>query len=308
MLKAFMVRYVIVAIVASISMAGAGAIVQSDGTIQTEVQEKAHQRLVREEKEDARSVSIEPHGDVLFQEGTDPTTEVDAQDPAGLPRPKLGARLGSAFSSTYPGATDVNVVLPRSADAVIVDGSNKSDTCPWLLGVSTGSDSMLCWNASTCDPSEKGDACCKEAGGVLQCPDHLPFMCQKKSCGQVDGAGGDHCCKAECNLADGGERLCVTGPDGDAGARGVPGPDGKRGHEGHMGVEGHDGHYGKVGPPGEAGPEGKGAWDHAPSKAASTDLLIAVCVVNALLAIGMYVFLKFLKHLNNKKAGAGVSF
>lgn len=295
------VHHMIAALVASMAMSGAVASVQGD-----EVQEKVPSRLVREE---TQAVSIHPHGALGFSgaslsEGASappyvPTGDTDRDDPAQYSTETRPPTLGS-YHTPAPSPVIHPIVTTQQSAQFVLEGT-KADNCPWLNGVSTGSNSMLCWDATTCDPSTAGDACCMAKGGVLQCPDTLPLMCQKKSC------GGDHCCKVDCTDQE-GIRQCVAGPLGSPGSPGAPGPTGTRGDEGTYGHEGEDGKYGKEGPPGETGPEGPASTNSPPASAATMTLLIAVAVVNALLAIGMYFFLKVLKHVDNKKAAANASF
>jgi len=302
-------------IVAFVSTAIAGdSIVQSDGSILTEELDTGHeprvQRLVREEPvQDVHSVSIQHHGGLLegatssqgkLDRSYNPTSTVDEKDPGSINEAISEASPGK-LSYSPPAVTTTNlIVTTRNPNAVVLQGT-KADNCPWLDDQSTGTSSMLCWDAETCDPSTAGDGCCAAHGGVLQCPDAAPNMCQRKAC------SGDHCCKTDC-AADDGVRLCVTGPLGAPGAPGAPGPAGKRGIEGHMGAEGDDGAWGIVGPPGERGEEGPMAGDPPPKSAATIPLLVCVALVNALVAIGMYIFLKFLHSMSSKKAAASASF
>jgi hypothetical protein len=303
----FAVCHTIAAVVAT-AIAG-DSIVQSDGTILTEEHQTGHeprvQRLVREEPvQDVQSVSIQHHGalleDATSSEGNlkrnyDPTSTVDAKDPGSV------NAADGRLSFSPPVAKVISpIVTMRNPNAVVLQGS-KADNCPWLDDQSTGTSSMLCWDAETCDPFTVGDGCCAAHGGVLQCPDAMPKMCARKAC------SGDHCCKTDC-AADDGIRLCVTGPLGAAGAPGAPGPPGGRGHEGHEGHTGEEGQWGIVGPPGARGEEGPMAGDGPPKNAATIPLLVCVALVNALVAIGMYVFLKFLQSMGSKKAAASASF
>lgn len=220
-----------------------------------------------------------------------PTAVADADDPA-----KYAKNSRGLFGYSDQPQTS-NIVTKKHTNEVVLDGT-KLDNCPWLDGASTGTNSMLCWDATTCDPSEKGDACCYEHGGVLQCPQDYPNMCNKKNC------GGDHCCAVDCSL-QGGLRQCIEGPVGSPGAPGKIGPPGKRGLEGKAGVEGPDGKYGKPGPPGEPGPEGPAAPNGPPRSAASRTLVVAVSAVNAVMAVGVYILLKFLyNHQSGKAAPA----
>jgi hypothetical protein len=79
-----------------------------------------------------------------------------------------------------------------------------------------------------------------------------------------------------------------VGPIGDAGAVGEDGP------------EGPVGDVGERGPPGEEGPEGPSAPDFAPPNAATYMLFGLVVAVNGLLAVMMYLILKYLYLLSKK--------
>lgn len=258
------------------------------------------QRLVREERMqdsidkllESTIASIRPHGAALLEAGTvakkkrTPTQTSDPNDPAQFvtsapsPAPMLGGS-GGASTTLHPHA----VVLPGTPE----------ENCPWLGGTSTGSDAMLCWNAQTCNPSTDGDDCCVKHGGTIQCPDSAPMLCEKRAC------GGDHCCKVDCADQD-GIRLCETGPVGSPGASGPPGPVGDRGPPGGTGPQGPLGAVGQPGPPGEQGEEGPISESAPPKNAATGSLLWLTVILNCLMAILMYLVLKYLKHLEAKKA------
>jgi len=58
------------------------------------------------------------------------------------------------------------------------------------------------------------------------------------------------------------------------------------------------------GPPGEDGEEGPISTDKPPKNAATQMLLIFTIVLNAMLAFGLYLFLKFLHGMSKKKGVA----
>lgn len=279
----------VVAIFASMAMAGAGLTVQSDGTILTEVRDTGHeprpQRLVRrpgEPGEDLHYVNIEAHGAIL------------AQQHQGAPRFKYGGPTATEDENDPAATEDSTETRQRRKTSHKRATGSQNGNCPWLDGTSTGTNSMLCFDAETCDPSVEGIGCCAKHGGVIQCPDTLPMMCQRKAC------EGDHCCKVDCS-DQGGIRPCSAGPMGHAGSRGAPGPNGERGHEGHHGHIGHDGNWGSIGPPGNPGPRGPVASDIPPEGAVSITLLVCAALMNAALALGMYYSLRFLKQLDDNK-------
>jgi hypothetical protein len=181
--------------------------------------------------------------------------------------------------------------------AVVVAGTPETN-CPWLGGQGTGSEEMLCWDDQTCDPSNhaEGLGCCVSHGGVVQCPDSIPFLCEMRC---QDGAG-DHCCAANCDDKD-GERLCAIGP---VGGSGEDGPIGKRGPPGPLGETGPPGQEGPEGPPGpqgQEGPEGPSASsDFVPPNAASYMLFGITVGLNIFLAILMYLALKYLYLLSKQ--------
>lgn len=217
-----------------------------------------------------------------------PTNTDDPHDPAGYEappeRPPQQAVIFDGVSTTL------------HPHAVVVAGTEATN-CPWKGGVSTGSEDMLCWDDQTCDPSNhaEGLGCCVSHGGVVQCPDSIPNLCEER----CQAGGGDHCCAADCTDL-GMERKCETGPPGAPGPRGEVGPIGDAGAVGEDGPEGPVGDVGERGPPGEEGPEGPSAPDFAPPNAATYMLFGLVVAVNGLLAVMMYLILKYLYLLSKK--------
>jgi hypothetical protein len=274
------------------------------------------QRVVRAEPNlDSKSIdhefesaiaSIRPHGELLkeqprtasLSEGStaakksrsSPDETTDENDPAQyVTAPGHVALKGVGVN--YGG-----VSTTVHAHAVVLPGT-EADNCPWIGGVSTGTDEMLCWNSETCNPSTDGDDCCVSKGGTIQCPQALPILCERRVC------GGDHCCKVDCSDQD-GERMCQTGPVGSPGQSGISGASGARGPPGAQGVPGPTGPDGLAGPPGEAGNEGPSSGDAPPKNAASTKLLGFAVGLNAILAFGVYLFLKTLSHMQKKSENA----
>jgi len=88
--------------------------------------------------------------------------------------------------------------------------------------------------------------------------------------------------------------------------QGPPGHQGHQGHKGHRGTEGHKGHIGEKGhvgwngPPGPRGPIGPSASNDPPESAASAGMLVGVIFINMFMALGAYLFLKYMKSLQKK--------
>merc|ERR1719265_2363270 len=91
-----------------------------------------------------------------------------------------------------------------------------------------------------------------------------------------------------------GPRLCVAGPQGEDGPPGAKGPVGERGPEGLKGARGMQGSDGVEGPEGERGEEGPMGSDMPPKTAANFSLFVGVVVLNAAVALLMYLTLRFL--------------
>lgn len=72
--------------------------------------------------------------------------------------------------------------------------------CEWQKP--THDETMHCSDGTYCNPQSDQWTCCATHGGRLQCPSHLPKMCN-----QMDCAGEDYCCAASCELFD-GEKPC----------------------------------------------------------------------------------------------------
>jgi len=242
------------------------------------------------ENTQAHGAASSEDGKIHSSKARQPTATVDAGDPAQYvaSAPAEDVIVGSTAIGVQPHQQVFGEAI--HAHAVVLSGTPE-ELCPWLGGANTGSDDMMCWNGQTCNPSTGmgGDQCCIPFGGTILCPQSMPMLCEATNC------GGDHCCKVDCSDS-GGLRLCVAGPEGAKGGKGADGPQGKRGAEGIKGARGVPGSKGEVGGKGETGPEGPSGNDAAPKNAATMNLVIFTIVLNCLIAIGMYLVLKFLKN------------
>jgi len=295
---------------ASVAIAKAANVVTSAGAMQADVAAR-HIELHKETHTDAqrqRLVREEPAMTAGIAAATKaaPTATSDDQDPAAahsFSSPPSPAAPTIMAAPPPPPATAVGLGgHPIMATGARIKVGSKAEVCPWSLDppVTTGSEMMLCWDETEVDPSAaEGRAGCIPHGGVYKCPKDLQ-MCENRD--DAASCGGDHCCEADC-ATHGGPRFCLQGPIGQQGAEsGPPGLTGPAGLPGIQGNQGQNGTVGPPGPPGERGPKGPSSGDKPPKGAASTGLLAFTCGLNALLAAGVYLFLKYLKFLKEKSA------
>lgn len=116
----------------------------------------------------------------------------------------LAAAVCAASRSAYTGTTPLARGPRAPAAAQVLDELpharlGHSTVCPWLA-TTAADDQLECNHGVLC----RGVQCCRRGrrGGTRRCPPNRPVMCASKAC------RGDHCCRKDDCVAQGGPRRC----------------------------------------------------------------------------------------------------